>query len=419
MTTYSEKMLQALHEENLVEAQLMLTKALHNDTEDTLADLGDELLSLGFLEEAKKVFIELVTLFPEIDGLNIPLAEIAIENNQIDEAFEYLEKISKESDSYVQGLLVTADLYQVLGIPEVSESKLKEAQQLMPEEELIVFALGELYFTNGQLKEAVKVYQDLLEDKITSISSVSINERLGSSLSMLGEFEESIPYFEEALREGQTDDRLFQLAFTYIQLGDNQKAIILLQQLRALNPHYHSLYLYLAEALQEEELLTEAMEVLEEGMKENPYQVELFQFASEVAYRLHDAKKSESLLKEALTIGEKKDETLLTLSNLYLNEERFDDVIESIKQMEDTEHPYAEWSLAQAYNGLEKFDLAHVHYENAYQELAHEPEFLKEYGLFLREDGDLVKAKKLLQQYLNHEITDHEIIALLEDNEER
>lgn len=419
MTTYSEKVLQAIHEENLAEAQLMLTKALHNDDENDLADLGDELLSLGFLEEAQKVFEKLVSLFPEVDSLNIPLAEIAIEDNRIDDAFEYLEKIRKDSDSYVQSLLVTADLYQVLGIPEVSESKLKEAQKLLPDELLILFALGELYFINGQFTEAFAAYQELLDKEVTTISSISINERLGSSLSMLGEFEESIPYYEHALREGQTDDRLFHLAFTYLQLEDNQKAIILLQQLRMLNPQYHSLYLYLAEALQEEEMLTEAREVLEEGIKENPYLVDLYQLASENAYRLHDIQKAESLLQEALTLEEKKDETLLTLSNLYLNEERFEEVIETLKQMEEMAHPYAEWNLAYAYNELEKFDLANTHYQQAYQELAHEPEFLKEYGLFLREEGEVATSKEILQQYLHYESTDSEVILLLEDVDER
>ncbi len=57
------------------------------------------------------------------------------------------------------------------------------------------------------------------------------------------------------------------------------------KQLKTLNPHYQSLYLYLAEALQEEEQLEEAKAVIEEGIAENPFQVELYQFASENAYR--------------------------------------------------------------------------------------------------------------------------------------
>lgn len=419
MTTYSEKMLQALHEEELAQAQLMLAEAIRKDDDDTLADLGEELLSLGFLEEAKLVFDHLVTIFPEADGLNLPLAEIAIENNLIDDAFVYLEKVGKDSDSYVQSLLVTADLYQVIGIPEVSEVKLKEAQRLMPDESLILFALGELYFSNGQFQEAATAYQELLEGQVAEISNVSINERLGSTLSMSGDFEGAIPFLEKALGEGQTDDRLFQLAFTYLQLHENQKAIALLQQLRALNPHYQSLYLSLGEALQEEEQLEEARTVLAEGIKENPFQVDLYQLASENAYRLHDTEKAEALLKEALELGEKTDETRLTLSNLYLNEHRFDEVIDVVQQMEEQGHPYGEWNLAHAYNELEEFDLAKVHYEQAYQELSHEPEFLKEYAVFLREEGQLEQAKELLQHYLHHEPGDNEAQSLLDDIEER
>lgn len=419
MTTYSEKMLHALHDEDLAQTQLMLQEALKKDDDDTLADLGEELLSLGFLEEAKEVFEHLVELYPDVDGLNIPLAEIAIENNLVDEAFVYLEKVSKESDSYVQSLLVTADLYQVIGIPEVSEAKLKEAQRIVPDEPLIQFALGELYFVNGQFREAAEMYQELLEAQVTEISSVSMNERIGSSFSMLGEFEEAIPFLEKAINEEQTDDRLFQLAFTYLQLHENQKAIALLQQLKALNPHYQSLYLSLGEALQEEEQLEEAREVLAEGIKENPFQVDLYQLASENAYRLHDTVQAEVLLKQALELGEKTDETRLTLSNLYLNEQRFDEVIETVKQMEEQGHPYGEWNLAHAYNELEEFDLAKVHFEQAYQELSHEPEFLKEYAVFLREEGQLEKAKELLTHYLQHEPGDNEAQSLLDDIEER
>lgn len=419
MTNYSEKMLAALHEEELAQAQLMLQEAIKNDDEDTLAELGEELLSLGFLEEAKAVFLHLLKKFPTAEGLYLPLAEIAIEDNQIDEAFAYLEKISKESDSYIQSLLVTADLYQVIGIPEVSEAKLKEAQQFLPDEPLITFALGELYFVNGQFNEAAEMYRLLLSEEIFMVSTVSIDDRLGTCYSMMGAFEEAIPFLEKIVASDPTDDRLFQLAFTYLQLHENQKAIVLLQQLRALNPHYQSLYASLGEALKEEEQLEEAQLVLAEGIQENPYQVELYQLAAEIAYRLHQVEKSEQLLLQALALGERTDDTRLTLSNLYLTEERFEEVLSVVQGMEEQGHPYAEWNLAHAYNQLEQFDTARLHYQQAYQELGHEPEFLKEYGLFLREEGKLEQAEGLLSHYLQHEPGDTEIQSLLEEREER
>ncbi|MDN6129318.1 MAG: tetratricopeptide repeat protein, partial [Tetragenococcus halophilus] len=413
--TYSEKMLDALDQEDFAEAQLQLNQAIKEDNEDILEELGESLLSIGFLEEAKQVFENLKSRHPEQKENNLPLAEIAVENNETDAALELLEEIGSDSELYPQALLVTADLYQVLGIPEVSESKLKEASRILPDEPLIQFALAELYLSMDRFNEAAFIYQHLLELGEEEINNVSIKERLGTTLSLEGDFENAVEYLEASLEEGETDERLFQTAFVYRQLKDNDKSIRYLQELRELNPQYRALYLPLAESLQEEELVEEAQTVIEEGIQENPYQVDLYHFASENSYRLHDAKKAEDYLLQALELGEKTEETLLTLSNLYINEERFEEAIKTVKQMEDTQNPYALWNLAHAYNELEDFEQAGQYYEQASVELKHEPDFMKEYGIFLREEGRLEEAKSYLSHYLEHEPGDMEAESILDD----
>ncbi|MDN6409016.1 MAG: tetratricopeptide repeat protein, partial [Tetragenococcus halophilus] len=415
----SEKMLDALDQEDFAEAQLQLNQAIKEDNEDILEELGESLLSIGFLEEAKQVFESLKSRHPEQKENNLPLAEIAVENNETDAALELLEEIGSDSELYPQALLVTADLYQVLGIPEVSESKLKEASRILPDEPLIQFALAELYLSMDRFNEAAFIYQHLLELGEEEINNVSIKERLGTTLSLEGDFENAVEYLEASLEEGETDERLFQTAFVYRQLKDNDKSIRYLQELRELNPQYRALYLPLAESLQEEELVEEAQTVIEEGIQENPYQVDLYHFASENSYRLHDAKKAEDYLLQALELGEKTEETLLTLSNLYINEERFEEAIKTVKQMEDTQNPYALWNLAHAYNELEDFEQAGQYYEQASVELKHEPDFMKEYGIFLREEGRLEEAKSYLSHYLEHEPGDMEAESILDDLSER
>lgn len=415
MSSYSEKMLAALKNEDLTEANLMFEEALKKDDPEILASLAEELQALGFLEEAKKVLEKLVTDFPQEDVFYLSLAEIAIENDDIDGAFSYLEKIEPDSENYLESLLVTADLYQVLGIPEVSEAKLLQAKTIAPEEPLITFALAELHFSANQLGEAINDYGQLQKQDIDEIANVSIDERIGSAYSMMGGFEEAIPFLERALEKEHTSDRLFQLGFTYYQLHDHQKAINYLQELITLDPQYQSGYYYLADSLKEEELLEEALLSAEEGIKENPYQVELLHLASEIAYRLRDSKKAEELLIQAIETGDKTDETLLTLSNLYLNEDQPDKAIEMISQMDEEDNPYAAWNLAQAYNELEDFDAARTYYKQAYEDLSHEPDFLKAYGIFLREDGQLEQARVVLMSYLQQEPGDLEVQSLLEE----
>lgn len=415
MASYSEKMLAALREEELSEANLMFEEALKKDSPELLASLAEELQSLGFLGETQRILEKLLADFPEEDMFYLSLAEIAIEEDDIDKAFEYLEQIQPDSENYLESLLVTADLYQVLGIPEVSEAKLLQAKTLAPEEPLITFALAELHFSTNQLGEAINDYGQLQKQGIDEIANISIDERIGSAYSMMGGFEEAIPFLERALEKEHTSDRLFQLGFTYYQLHDHQKAINYLQELETLDPQYQSVYYYLTDSLKEEELLEEALTVAEKGIKENPYQVELLHLASEIAYRLRDSKKAEELLQQALETGEKTDETLLTLSNLYLNEEQPDKAIEMISQMDEEDNPYATWNLAQAYNELEDFEAAGTYYKQAYEDLAHEPDFLKAYGLFLREDGQIELARKVLTSYLQLEPGDLEVQSLLEE----
>lgn len=415
MSSYSEKMLAALKNEDLTEANLMFEEALKKDAPEMLASLAEELKALGFLDEAKRILDKLLADFPDEDVFYLSLAEIAIENDDIDQAFTYLEQVQPESENYLESLLVTADLYQVLGIPEVSEAKLLQAKTLAPEEPLITFALAELHFSANQLGEAINDYTQLQNQGVEEIANISLDERIGTAYSMMGGFEEAIPFLERALEKEHTSDRLFQVGFTYYQIKDYQKAINYLQELVTLDPQYQSGYYYLADSFKEEELLEEALTAAEEGVKENPYQVELLHLASEIAYRLRDSKKAEELLLQALETGDKTDETLLTLSNLYLNEDQPDKTIEMISQMDEEDNPYAAWNLAQAYNELEDFAAAGTYYKQAYEELAHEPDFLKAYGIFLREDGQLEMARTVLTSYLELEPGDLEIQSLLEE----
>lgn len=413
MDSFSEKMLTAIQDNQLEEAEILLEQALQHDDEETLLLLGDNLFNIGFIIEAKQAFQKVLEKNPEKTEPLLFLAEIAIEEDDLDTAFAYLDDILPEDENYLHALMIQADIYQLLGISEVSEAKLLEAKQLLPREPVITFALAELYFSDQRYGDAITLYQNLLDQNILELKGLSLEERVGKAYSMIGDFEKALPYLEAALKKEETDDRLFEAAFVNIQLKEDQKATEYLQKLRELNPDYEALYLYLAELLSEQELIEEAFAVTQEGIRKNPYQVALYHLASELAYRLHDAKNAEDYLIAALELGDKTDETLLTLSNLYLNEARFDEVISTIEKMEEIDNPYASWNLAHAFNELEEFPEAKRFYDEAYLELDHEPEFLKEYGLFLREEGQIEKAQEVLEKYLSLEPEDLEIQTLL------
>ena len=93
--SYSEQMLQALENEDLVSANLAFNQALIQDEDSELHELAQYLLQIGFLEEAEQTFLHLLEKYPNNEELYLGLAEVAIENDNSDQALNFIEKVPK------------------------------------------------------------------------------------------------------------------------------------------------------------------------------------------------------------------------------------------------------------------------------------------------------------------------------------
>jgi thioredoxin-like negative regulator of GroEL len=140
--------------------------------------LAEEMLQLGFAEEAKDLFEHLLQLYPDEGELIVSLAEILIDMDQEDEAMLMLEKVSVDDEVYPSALLLEADLYQLQGMDEVSERKLRR-HEILPDEIIIDFALAELFFHQGRDQEAIANYIKVLNRNKKSL--VNVNQRLAEA----------------------------------------------------------------------------------------------------------------------------------------------------------------------------------------------------------------------------------------------
>lgn len=165
MNKEAQAMIEAI-QQNELEAAVQLFKqsveqsVLENNSAD-LAELAETMHALGFLSEAKEAYGALNYLAPQIQEWNIALAEIAIDEDDYDQALDILLTIDKESDVYPQALLTMADAYQVQGLYEVSEKKIFEAMALLPDEPILDYALAQLYHSIGEYKKAIPIYEEL------------------------------------------------------------------------------------------------------------------------------------------------------------------------------------------------------------------------------------------------------------------
>ncbi|MDP4104479.1 MAG: tetratricopeptide repeat protein [Bacillota bacterium] len=410
-----KKILTMLENGQHKQAESEYNEVLTLGTHDEKYLLGEELFQLGFLEEAKRLFEDLLEIYPDEGELLVLLAEVLIEAGNEEQATLMLERISETDPSFGQSLLLLADLYQIQGLYEVCEGKLLKAKAIMPEEIVIDFALGELYSEQGEITSALQAYTAVLKEQ-SDIAGVNINQRIADLLSASGAFEEALPYYEKSLSERLEINTLFGYAFTALQGGFNRTAIEKFLELKELDPEYNSLYLPLAEAYEREEELENSIDVVQQGIKHDDFNKELLFYGGKLALKLGREEEAEKYLREALVLDPGFTEAAINLDTLLIKQEKFDLVIELLNTMDIQEEnePQLLWDAAFAYEKLEDYERAMEKYESAYPFFKEDESFLSDFGYFLIEEGKSDRAAEIFKQLLKNNPSNEEYHDLLE-----
>jgi tetratricopeptide (TPR) repeat protein len=399
------------HNEAINEYNVVLTKG---QPEEKFL-LSEEMFQFGFLAESKALVENLLAIYPEEGELLVLLGEILVESGDEEQAILVLEKISEHDPSFGQSLLLLADLYQVQGLYEVCERKLLIAKDILPDEVIIDFALGELYSEQGEVTKAMKAYETVLKEQ-NEIAGVSIYQRIAELLSSSGEFEEALAFYDKAIDKKLEINTLFGYAFTALQAGYNRTSIEKFEELKGLDPEYHSLYLHLAKAYEREEELENSLNVIQEGMKQDEFNKDLFFFGGKIAIKLAKPELAEQYFREALALDPGFTEAALTLNKLFFQQERYEAVIDLISQLDfvEDEEPQLLWDSALAYDKLEEYSDALDKYESAYTFFKNNEAFLNDYGYFLIEEGKNDLAAEIFKQLQKGDPTNGEYADLVD-----
>ena len=390
----SQQMLEALEQQDLAKADSYFQKAIKEDSDEVLLELGSYLEGIGFYPQASQIYEKLSPKFPEV---NISLASIASEDGLIEEAFAYLENISPESDWYVSALVLKADLYQMEGLTDVAREKLLEARNYS-DDPLLIFGLAELDSELGNDIEAIKGYAQLDNRSIYQQTGISTYQRIGLSYARLGKFESAIEFLEKAIELEYDDQVAVELASLYFDKEEYQKALLYFKQLDTISPDFEGYEYGYSLALHKEHRTEEALKIAQQGLSKNPFETRLLLHASQLSYELHQPEQAETYLLQAQENAEDQEEILLRLGTLYQEQERYEDII-ALKTYEP-ENLLTKWMIAKSYQELEELEFAEEIYQELAPDLKDNPEFLEQYIYLLRELGKLEEAKDYIQSYL-------------------
>lgn len=390
----SEKMVACISQQDLEKANKYFKRALAEDDVETLLSLAEYLEGIGFFPQASQIYIQVKDDFPEV---SLNLAQIAFEDGLVEEAFAYLEEIPVDSPVYVEALLVKADLYQAEGLSDVAREKMLEASYLS-DEPIILFGLAELDMELELFDEAISYYAQLDNRDIYELTGVSTYQRIGIAYASLGKFEVAIEFLEKAVELEYDDQTVFELAALLFESEEYQKANLYFKQLDTINPDFDGYEYAYAQSLHAEHKIDEALAMTEKGLAKNDFDANLLLQASQYAYELHNEERAEDYLLRAKEVADDGNELALRLSNLYLEQERFQEVVALFD--EEVENVLARWNIAKAYQALEQEDAAIQLYDELALDLVENPEFLADYIEVLRQLGRLDEAKEQASRYI-------------------
>lgn len=407
----SEKMVASIQKQDLEHADKYFKRALKEDDAETLLELAEYLESIDFLPQAREIYLQERESYPEV---NINLAQIATEDGDIEGAFLYLDAISPESEAYLSALLVMADIYDMEGLTDVAREKLLLASKIS-DDPLVIFGLAEIELELGNFNQAIKEYAKLDNREILELTGISTYQRIGRAYASLGKFEAAIEFLEKTIEIEYDDGTIFELATILYDQGEYQKANVYFKQLDTMNPDFEGYEYIYAQSLHEENKTEEALRLVQKGLSKNEFDTNLLLTASQFSYELHDSKQAENYLLKAKDVAIDDEDVLMRLTNLYLEEKRYEDVVTLSRDNIDS--VLTKWNIAKAYQALEADKKALNLYDELATDLSDNPEFLQDYAYILREFGQKERAHQVAERYLQLVPDDVNMVGFLNENE--
>ncbi len=416
-TSYAQQMLDALSSGQLEQAQQFFAKALRRDSDEMIYSLAEELYALGFLNQSRRAYKKLLEKYPKEDELRTALADIAIEDGEIDEAQNYLAQIQPDSASYLQALLVKADIYQSEGLNESAEYSLLQAEKLAPNEAIIQFALAEFYFANQFYQKAVGRYRGLLLQGKREVSRVDLVARIGVAYAQIGQYDHAIGYLEQIKPETMTLDTRFQLAILYQENHREDDAIRLFNEILDVDAKYTSVYPLLGQAYAQINQFEDAYRTYQAGLAQDETNGQLYRLAGLAAEKLGDLTTAETYYQQGLALDEGDVAILVALTDLFFKQHRFSEVIAQLTTAISDEVVDSQfyWSLARAYQAMGDTEKAAENWANAAPLFQENSAFLQDLIDWYHEQGQLEAEITAVKQYLFLSPDDIDMQMRLED----
>lgn len=348
---------------------------------DALFILGDALISSGLHNYAEKVYVHLYNQTEHDDEILAYLTDLMITDNRLDEALSLINS-SKRTATV---LMLKAEIFQQLNMNDIAVKALFDAKELT-DDPIIDFAIAELYFHDGDLSEANRHYQLMLNKEIEQVNQIDINLRLAEINMNLLNLEDAKTYFTAADNDNFTNDDWYREALLEYQLQEYDNAITLLEKVLDNEPYYMNAYILLMNVHETQHDLEKAIDIMQKYLTEDDKHPLAYFHLGRLHFRTNQAENALQYFKKAIDIDQDYDDAYLMLFETLLKLDATEEIDDYINNFDH--HALSGESLyllAKIYAMNEDDEKAMKYYDEASALIGDSLEFYEDYFYYLSE----------------------------------
>jgi len=331
--------------------------ALQPNTYEILHDLGQAYLKSGDIARAEGILDRALKLRPDSAETLYLMAQAASNEGKDLDALELLVKAHKLAPSNTDVIFLMARLSMKQYYFEDAVPLLEEGLKVDPKRSNLLAALGECYFTMGNVTKAKDTFETLIQVE-PSGRSYSF---MGLCYRHLGRFEEAEKYFELGLKaEPRNPSCLFNMGYIETRQGHYDAGEKWLRQALEVNPDYDEALLELANLKMHQRKFDEAVPLLRKAAQLDPHPAPVYYRLAEAERDLHQTEAAQRDLKVFQTLSKDPNPGPYPMQHLFdyldqrtglppLQQTRFD--IEQLEQQVKlhSDRPQNFYLLAEAY----------------------------------------------------------------------
>ena len=377
-----DKLRQGTYPESDLNNILNSLDQFHSDESlEALFVLGDALQNAGLEYQARQIFLHLNNNVDHDDYVISYIVESYISEGRLDDALELINS-SPETPTV---LMLKSEIFQQMNLNDVALRLLFEAKN-MSDDIIIDFAIAELYYSNGDLEEAVRFYEDVLNEGLEEVNGILLGLRLADINVNLLNFEDARAYFDSISEDHYSNEDFYKKALLEYNLKDYDAAKSLLEKVLDNEPYFINAYILLMNIYETEHNLEDATETLLTYLKENDKNSLIYFHLGRLYFRQNQADKAIEHFRIATELDEDYDDAYLMLFESILRTGETDTIDDYVKHLDiNALSGESIYLLAKIEAENENDSQALKYYKDAEALLDDSLEFYVDYYYYLRE----------------------------------